>query len=315
MADKPTDKELQKRIKALELENASLARSIEHLRESEEKFTTIFQNANDEIIYIGADGTIIDINHKVEDIFGYKREEAIGKKFYEFEVLSPEEWQRLIDLTQDLLSGKTSQTQVLQFEARRKGGEKIYLEVNPRLIKREGQTIGILAIIRDISTRKREEELLRRHTEQLDKLLKERTLNLEELNAALKVILKQVEEVKTEIQDKITFNITEFVMPYLEKLKKTRLEDIQQTYLNNLEENLKDIVSPFLHSISAKYIKLTPTEIQVANMVKQGKTNKEIADTLFMSPRTIETHRYNIRSKLGLKSKKLNLRTYLLSLE
>ncbi|MFA5375040.1 MAG: PAS domain S-box protein [Dehalococcoidia bacterium] len=315
MAEKSSDKETQNRIKALERENALLTRSIEHLRESEEKFTTIFQNANDEIIYVGADGTIVDINHKVEDIFGYKREEAIGKKFYEFEVLSPEEWQRLIGLTQDLLSGKTSQTQVLQFEARRKGGEKVYLEVNPRLIKRDGRNIGILAIIRDISTRKREEELLRRHTEQLDKLLKERTLNLEELNAALKVMLKQVEEVKAEIQDKITFNITEFVMPYLEKLKKTRLEDIQQIYLNNLEENLKDIVSPFLHGLSAKYIKLTPTEIQVANMVKQGKTNKEIADTLFMSPRTIETHRYNIRSKLGLKSKKLNLRTYLLSLE
>jgi len=315
MSNKLTDKELQKRIKTLEQENASLVTSIEHLRESEEKFTTIFQNANDEIIYVGADGTIVDINHKVEDIFGYKREEAIGKKFYEFEVLSPEEWKRLIDLTEELLSGKTSQTQVLQFEARRKGGEKVYLEVNPRLIKREGKTIGILAIIRDISTRKREEELLRRHTEQLDKLLKERTLNLEELNAALKVILKQVEEVKTEIQDKITFNITEFVMPYLEKLKKTRMEDIQQTYLNNLEENLKDIVSPFLHGISAKYIKLTPTEIQVSNMVRQGKTNKEIADTLFMSPRTIETHRYNIRSKLGLKGKKLNLRTYLSSLE
>jgi PAS domain S-box-containing protein len=315
MADKPGDKELQKRIKALERENASLTRSIENLRESEEKFTTIFQNANDEIIYVGADGTIVDINHKVEDIFGYKREEAIGKKFYEFEVLSPTEWQRLIDATQDLLSGKTSETQVLQFEAKRKGGDKVYLEVNPKLIKRGDQTIGILAIIRDISTRKREEELLRRHSEQLDKLLKERTLNLEELNAALKVMLKQVEEVKAEIQDKITFNITEFVMPYLEKLRKTKLEDIQQTYLNNLEENLKDIVSPFLHGISAKYIKLTPTEIQVAHLVKQGKTTKEIADTLFMSPRTIETHRYNIRGKLELKSKKLNLRTYLLSLD
>ena len=315
MADTQGDKELRKRIKALEQENASLSEAIEHLRESEAKFTTIFQHANDEIIYIGADGTIIDINHKVEDIFGYTREEAIGKKFYEFEVLNPEEWQRLIVLTEELLSGKTSHTQVLQFEARRKGGKKIYLEVNPKLIKREGKTIGILAIIRDISTRKQEEELLRRHTEQLDKLLKERTLSLEELNAALKVMLKQVEEIKAEIQDKITFNITEFAMPYLEKLKKTHLEEVQQIYLNGLEENLKDIVSPFLHGISAKYIKLTPTEIQVANLVKQGKTTKEIADTLFMSQRTIETHRYNIRNKLELKSKKLNLRTYLLSLE
>jgi len=310
-----SEKELLKQIEALKLEIASLSKANEHLRESEEKFTTIFQNANDEIVYIGPDATIIDINRKVEDLFGYTRNEAIGKKFYEFEVLSPEEWQRLIDLTQDLLSGKTSQTQVFQFEARRKGGEKMYLEVNPKLIKRGRKIIGILAIIRDIGTRKREEELLRRHTEQLDKLLKERTLNLEELNAALKVMLKQVEEIKAEIRDKITFNITEFVMPYIEKLKKTHLEEIQQIYLNGLEENLRDIASPFLHGISAKYIKLTPTEIQVANLVKQGKTTKEISDTLFMSQRTIETHRYNVRRKLGLKNKNLNLRTHLLSLD
>ena len=309
------DKELQKQLEALKRKNAKLIEANERLRESEEKFTTIFQNANDEIIYIDADGTIIDINHKVEDIFGYKREEAIGKKFYEFDVLSPEEWQRLIDLTQDLLSNRTSQMQVLQFEARRKGGKKIYLEVNPRLIKREGQTVGILAIIRDISTRKREEELLRKHTEQLNNLLKERTLNLEELNAALKVILKQVEEVKAEIQDKITFNITEFVLPYLEKIKKTNLDEIQRTYLNSLEKNLNDITAPVLRGVSTKYLKLTPTEIQVANLIKQGKDTKEIAAALFMSARTIETHRYNIRIKLGLKGKKLNLRTYLSSLE
>ncbi len=315
MADKLTEKELRKQIEALKRENALLSEANERLRESEEKFKTIFDNANDEIIYVGADGTIIDINHKVEDIFGYKREEAIGKKFYEFDVLSPEEWQKLIDLTQDLLSDRTSQMQVLQFEARRKGGEKIYLEVNPRLIKREGQTIGILAIIRDISTRKWEEELLRKHTEQLDKLLNERTHNLDELNAALKVMLKSIEEVKAEIQNKIIFNVTEFVLPYLEKIKKTSLDEVQRTYLNSLEKNLNDITAPVLRGVSTKYLKLTPSEIQVANLVKQGKNTKEIADTLFMSARTIETHRYNIRIKLGLKGKKLNLRTYLSSLE
>ena len=315
MADKLTEKELRKQIEALKRENALLSEANERLRESEEKFKTIFDNANDEIIYVGADGTIIDINHKVEDIFGYKREEAIGKKFYEFDVLSPEEWQKLIDLTQDLLSDRTSQMQVLQFEARRKGGEKIYLEVNPRLIKREGQTVGILAIIRDISERKRQEELLRLHTAQLDKLLNERTHNLDELNAALKVMLKSIEEVKAEIQNKIIFNVTEFVLPYLEKIKKTSLDEVQRTYLNSLEKNLNDITAPVLRGVSTKYLKLTPSEIQVANLVKQGKNTKEIADTLFMSARTIETHRYNIRIKLGLKGKKLNLRTYLSSLE
>ena len=315
MADTQGDRELRKRIKALERENASLSKAIEHLRESEEKFTTIFDNANDEIAYIGADGTIVDINRKVEDLFGYTREESVGRKFYEFEILSTEEWRRLIDLTQDLLSGKTLQAQVLQFEARRKGGENIYVEVNPRLINKDGKTVGILVIIRDISTRKREEDILRKHTEQLDKLLKERTLSLEELNSAFRVILRRMEEVKGEIQDKIMFNITEFILPYLERLKKTRLDDTQRTYLTGLEKNLNDITAPILRGLSTKYLKLTPAEMQVANLIKQGKNTKEIADALFMSTRTIEAHRYNIRNKLGLKGKKLNLQTYLSSLD
>ena len=315
MADAQGDKELRKRIKALEQENASLREAIEHLRESEEKFRTIFDNANDEIAYIGADGTIIDINHKVEDLFGYTREESVGKKFYEFEILSPEEWQQFINLTQDLLSGKTMQMQVLQFQARRKGGENIYVEVNPRLINKAGKTAGILVIIRDISTRKREEDILRSHTEQLDKLLQERTLSLEELNSALKVIFRRMDEVKGEIQDKIMFNITEFILPYLERLKKTKLDDTQRTYLTGLEKNLNDVTAPILRGVSTKYLKLTPAEMQVANLIKQGKNTKEIADALFMSTRTIEAHRYSIRNKLGLKGKRINLQTYLSSLD
>ena len=82
-----------------------------------------------------------------------------------------------------------------------------------------------------------------------------------------------------------------------------------------IKSNLKDIISPFARSLTGKYIGLTPTEIQVANMIKQGKTTKDIAELNNLSARTIEFHRDNIRSKLGIKNKKINLRTYLLSLQ
>ena len=107
----------------------------------------------------------------------------------------------------------------------------------------------------------------------------------------------------------------EFVLPYLDKIKKTNINEVQRTYLDSLEKNLNDITTPILRGVSTKYLKLTPTEIQVAKLIKQGQDTKEIASALFMSARTIETHRYNIRNKLGLKGKKLNLRTYLSSLE
>lgn len=281
-------------------------RAEEALRESEEKFKTIFENANDHIVYIDVDGTVIDINQAFEDILGYKREEVIGKKFYEFEALNSGDWQKAIDAANDLLEGKSVEDQVFEFEAIASDGRTIYIEVNPKAVVKEGRIVGVLAITRDVTVRKQERD-------DLEELVKERTSNLEEANTALRVMLKKTEEVKTEMEERILFNVKEFVFPYLERLKRSPLSEIQMTHLENLEENLNDITSPFLHGISTRYMRLTPTEIQVANHIKQGKATKEIAELLNMSPRTIETHRYNIRTKLGVKNEKVNLRTYLSS--
>ena len=87
------------------------------------------------------------------------------------------------------------------------------------------------------------------------------------------------------------------------------------TCLNILESNLNDIVSSFAKELSSRYLELSPTEIQVATLIKDGKQTKKIADILNLSTNTIVTHRYKIRSKLGLKNKKVNLRAYLQSIQ
>jgi DNA-binding CsgD family transcriptional regulator len=93
------------------------------------------------------------------------------------------------------------------------------------------------------------------------------------------------------------------------------LPEKEKAFVNIVESNLKDIMSPFARSLSSKYLGLTPSEIQVANLIKQGKTTKDIAELMNLSPRTIEFHRDNIRNKLDIKNKKVNLRTHLLSLD
>ena len=144
--------------------------------------------------------------------------------------------------------------------------------------------------------------------------LKARAQSLEELNTALKVLLKQREEDKTELEENVLSNVKQLVLPYVEKLKKTRMGAEQMTYVSIMESNLNDIVSPFLRKLSSQYLNLTPKEIQIADLIKLGKTTKEIADLLNVSPGAIEFHRENIRGKLGLKNKKINLRSHLLSL-
>ncbi|HNY66643.1 MAG TPA: LuxR C-terminal-related transcriptional regulator, partial [Deltaproteobacteria bacterium] len=159
-----------------------------------------------------------------------------------------------------------------------------------------------------------ERKLAQESLVQKEEELKLKSLNLEEANTALKVLLKRGEQDKKELEEKVLSNIRELALPYLEKLKASDLNDKQMTFVQLLESNLNQIVSPFLQKLSSQYLNLTPTEIQVANLVREGKSTKEISDILNISKRAVEFHRNNIRDKLGLKKEKTNLRSYLLSL-
>lgn len=109
-------------------------------------------------------------------------------------------------------------------------------------------------------------------------------------------------------------NVKYLVLPYIEKLKKSSLETKDAAYISIIESNLKDIISPFSHRPSSKYMTFTPKELQVANLIREGKTTKDIAELLNASPGTIDFHRNNIRKKLNLKNRRANLRSYLLPL-
>ena len=142
-----------------------------------------------------------------------------------------------------------------------------------------------------------------------------KSCDLEEMNTALRVLLKKRDEDKTELEENFLLTIKELVEPYLEKLKNYGLDERQKSCLSILESNIHDIVSPFVRKLSSKYLNLSASEIQVANLVMDGKRSKEIALLLNVSEKTIEVHRKNTRRKLGLRNKKINLRTHLLSLQ
>jgi len=248
---------------------------------------------------------------------------------------------------ESMLSGSTIQL----FETRRltKDGRTLDVQLSSQLYNdRHGQPAGNIVILRDISAAKKVEEELRRYHDHLEELvtgrtaelaetnvrlarevedrkraeetLRKREVDLEaqshhlgEVNTALKVLLKQREDDKKELAEKVLANVKELIGPYLERLQKSRLSTEQLTLINILESNLNNIISPFISQFSTGNLNLTPTEIRVANLVKEGKTNKEMAVVLCLSKNTILFHRYNIRRKLGIKNKKINLQAHLLS--
>ncbi len=144
--------------------------------------------------------------------------------------------------------------------------------------------------------------------------LEHNTQHLEEANTALKVLLKQREKDKAELEGKVLKNINELISPYVAKLKNKNLKASEKALIDLIDSNLKDIVSPLLQRLVNAKIILTPQEIQVAALVKEGKSSKEIADILNVSETTVSFHRKNLRKKLGLDNTRQNLRAYLLSM-
>jgi DNA-binding CsgD family transcriptional regulator len=138
--------------------------------------------------------------------------------------------------------------------------------------------------------------------------------DMEEMNTALRVLLDERDAERQELEHKIVSNVDKLIKPYFEKLKQTPLSSRQQAFLEIIENNINDIISPFISNVTARNVYLTPQEIQVASLVRSGSQTKEISALLGISINAVNFHRKNIRTKFDLKNEKINLRSFLLSL-
>ncbi len=195
-------------------------------------------------------------------------------------------------------------------------GKYLFLDVRKApFVDETGKTIGVVGSARDVTEAKKIEGKLKKWNEELEDKIIERTRSLEDLNTALRVLLKKREEDKNQIGENIYANFKSLIQPLINQLRNSLTIKVQEDILNILESSIKEMTTPFSKKISDPMVGLTPTEIQVIHLVKGGKTNKEISQFLNKSIRAVSSHRNNIRQKLGLKNKKINLRTYLLSID
>ncbi len=316
------------------------------LRESEERYRYLLESSPDPIVVYDIKGIATYVNPAFEQTFGLSRSELLGKQI---DFVPDESWPETKDAIERMLSGK----KISLFETKRlnKSGQVLDVQISSTLYNnRDGKPAGNIVTLRDITAHKKAEEELQKYHDHLEDLVGERTSelgkintqleleieerkrieksllkrereleaqshHLEEVNTALRVLLKQREMDRHELGENVLVNVRELVAPYLERLKKSRLVTEQTTLVSILESNLNNIISPFISKLSSKFFNLTPMEIRVANLVKEGRTNKEIAIILFISKNTVLFHRHNIRTKLDLKNKKINLASHLLSFD
>jgi PAS domain S-box-containing protein len=309
----------------------------EVLKTSEQKYRGLMENASDAILLSDTQGNIVEANRKAAELLGYAIEELLQMHYTQLHPMP--ELERTIAAFKEIIKKNTGH--LSGGLVQRKNGDIVPVDITGSVIKYNGRK-AIQGSFRDISEHRQAkdilEKLVKERTSELSRIneqlkleikerksaevamkrksreLKQHTGKLSELNAALKVLLKQREDDKNDVEEKVTSNVKELLLPYIEEIKNRKIDPKSKIFLSIIETNLQNIISPFTQRLSSKYLGLTPREVQVADLIRQGKNTKEIARFMGISASAISLHRYHIREKLGLIDQKTNLQTHLQTL-
>jgi PAS domain S-box-containing protein len=270
------------------------------LRQSEQLRADIINFLPDATFAIDDQGRIIAWNRAIENLTGIASHNMVGKADYEYAlafygqrkpILIDKALHPSIPVEERYLSFISDKDFLMAETELIYQGRNITLWCKAALIKDvEGKVIGAIESLRDITA-------------------------LKETNTALRVLLKQRESDQKEIEEKFLLNIKELVMPYVLKLKEAHLEMPHAVNIAIIENHLNTIMSPFMSKLSAKYMRFSPREKQVAGLIKDGMTTKDIARILNISTNSVDIYRQNIRKKAELNRKKINLKSFLASID
>jgi PAS domain S-box-containing protein len=338
--------QVQRLKELLETERQRQRQLEKGLNEAERRYSSLVDNVPDVVYAMDEEGRFIRLN-KAVNAYGFTQGELIGLHF--FKLVCDEDQDQVSKLHDALVGQKTDITASQQFRLVIQSGEVRWFEANFSIRHSpEGKFLLHEGVCRDITESMQVRELLMRNQEELEALVKDRTKelmqvnealqneiseriqteqalrereadlqiekeNLQEANTALRVLLKRREMDKRDLEEQVLYNIKELIQPYLDKIRHLNKDESTNAFISIIESNLNDITASFSRRLALEFYDLSKAEFKVANFIRQGKSSREIAADLGLSVRTVEAYRNSIRRKLRIKNRKVNLRTFLLS--
>jgi len=295
MARKPTYEELEQRNKELQEIVVNCKQTEETLQEWKKRFMSVTNSIEELIVILDHNLKIQLVNKTLAKAYNISFDKYAKKYCYEF-------FYGRNDICEGCPAIKVlNEGKVIRDALRYRPDGRIVDRTAYPFIDDKDNITGVIVIGCDITEQKQAEEKLRKSEELLRATIESTADGILVVND------------KKEIENNVLTNVKELIEPYLEKIKNNKLDDQQRALLSIMESNINEIVSPFTRKISLEYSNLTPTEIQIANLIRHGSSTKKIAQIMHVSPKTIETHRKNIRRKLGLEGRRANLRSHFLS--
>jgi PAS domain S-box-containing protein len=300
-------------------EDSELCRTIEmalfkhrmerRVRESEEWLATTLMSIGEAVVATDREGAIRFMNPVAEDITGWLAAEACGRPVTDVFRTGGggEGGEECCPATEALREGTvvTPGGDCTLFA--RDSRETEVTSTGAPIVDRGGKIIGAVLVFRDVTEKKKAERELVSSREEIERKAEE----IRDRNTALKVLLEQREQDRLDFEEKVLSNLSHLVLPIVDRLKKSRLPPEERECADLLRSNLEQITSDFSSRLSSSLVGLSPQEIRVAGLVREGKQDKEITEILNISFETVKTHKQNIRKKLGIYGQRKNLRSFL----
>jgi len=266
------------------------------LASSEKLLGAIFHAVGKGIILIDTDGEIVKANQQASEIFGVPLEVLIGTQMCD--LTNSDGCKILRDAKQKLLEGQQFSAEIRSVYV---DGKDFPSVITMTRMDLDGKTFWPI-IVRDITEQKI-----------LDRKLREEKQHAEEMNVTLRNVLKSIENDRKDVENCLSERIRSSILPGIEKIRRESHADVRQGYLTLLKDQLISLTRDFEAGLDGDLLKLTKKELKICQFIKAGLSGKEICETLNLSFETIQTHRKNIRKKLGLRGREESLQQFLMN--